>query len=202
MSASVPERLVRASELTTMPVVSAASGEDLAEVRDVVFDPTGHALVGFTLNKRGWLSGRRKERLPATAVTAIGRDAVIVATDDALVERDDAPVELAAPASNRVVLGDRVLTDGGTDLGVVVDVVVRVGRSSEVEFEVVGYEVGGEAVESVTGGQRAFVPIDAQQAVSGTDLVVPAAARDFIRQDLTGFGGAVDGYREHLRGGS
>jgi hypothetical protein len=67
-----------------------------------------------------------------------------------------------------------------------------------VAFEVVGYEIGGEAVEHATGGQRAFVPVDAQQAVSGSDLVVPAAAREFIRQDLTGFGGAVDGYRERI----
>jgi uncharacterized protein YrrD len=190
--------LVRASELTTMPVVSLATGEDLAEVRDVVFEPDGHAIVGFTLNKRGWLAGRRKERLAATAVHAIGRDAIVVADDEALVERSDAPVDLAEPARHRDVLGDRVLTDDGTDLGSVVDVIVRVGRAAEVAFEVVGYEIGGEAVEHATGAQRAFVPVDAQQAVSGSDLVVPAAAREFIRQDLTGFGGAVDGYRERI----
>ncbi len=129
---------------------------------------------------------------------AIGPDAVVVADDDALVERGDAPTELAEPARHRDVIGDRVLTDDGADLGAVVDVVLRVGRAGEVPFEVVGYEVGGDAVEQATGGQRAFVPIGAQQAVSGTDLVVPAAAREFIRQDLTGFGGAVDGYRERL----
>jgi uncharacterized protein YrrD len=126
----------------------------------------------------------------------------MVADDDALIERDDAPTELAAPASDRAVLGNRVLTDSGTDLGVVVDVVLQVGRAADVAFEVVGYEIGGDAVESATGGQRAFVPIDAQHAVSGTDLVVPDATREFIRRDLTGFGGAVDAYREHLRGGS
>ena len=186
--------LLRGSELSTMPVVSIASGEDLAEVRDVVFDPDDHSLVGFTLNKRGWLAGRRKERLVAAAVRAIGRDAVMVDDDDALVERSDAPTELADPTRDRSVIGNRVLTDGGTDLGVVLDVVLRIGRG----FEVVGYEIGGPSVEAATGGQRAFVPIDAEHAVSGTDLIVPAAAQEFLRNDLTGFGSAVDGYREAM----
>lgn len=59
--------LVRASDVMGLPVVSIASGEDVAEVRDVVYDGEAHRLVGFTVNKRGMFAGRLK------AVLAAGR---------------------------------------------------------------------------------------------------------------------------------
>jgi hypothetical protein len=38
--------------------------------------------------------------------------------------------------------------------------------------------------------------------VSGEALVVPAGAVDYVTSDLTGFGDAVDRYRQHLHGGT
>lgn len=69
--------VMRASELMGLPVVSILDGEDVAEVRDVVYDSQAHRLLGFTLNKRGLFSGRLKDVLPANAVSAIGADAVM-----------------------------------------------------------------------------------------------------------------------------
>lgn len=45
-------KLVRARDVMGLPVVSIASGEDVAEVRDVAYDGEAHRLVGFTLNQR------------------------------------------------------------------------------------------------------------------------------------------------------
>ena len=66
--------LVRARDMMSLPVVSIASGEDVAEVRDVVYDGEAHRLVGFTLNKRGMFAGRLKGVLAAGSGTAIGPD--------------------------------------------------------------------------------------------------------------------------------
>ena len=52
--------LVRARDVMGLPVVSIATGEDVAEVRDVVYDGEAHQLIGFTLNKRGRFAGRLK----------------------------------------------------------------------------------------------------------------------------------------------
>ena len=38
--------------------------------------------------------------------------------------------------------------------------------------------------------------------MSGEALIVPASAVDYLASDMTGFGEAVDRYREQLRGGS
>src|SRR5690349_10342653 len=83
------DRVIRATELVGRPVVTLA-GDDVAEVRDVVYDAERGTLLGFTLNKRGWFRGRLHERLPVASVHAIGRDAVMVSADRDLVAPDDA----------------------------------------------------------------------------------------------------------------
>jgi uncharacterized protein YrrD len=94
------------------------------------------------------------------------------------------------------VLEDRVLTDNGRDLGRVVDVVLH----SAATLEVVGYEV--EASETLGTGRRVLIPLPDTMAVSGENLIVPAAATEFVSEDLAGFGAAVDAFRARLREGT
>jgi uncharacterized protein YrrD len=94
------------------------------------------------------------------------------------------------------VLDDRVLTDNGRDLGRVVDVVLQSGTS----LEVVGYEI--EASEALgTAGRRVLIPLPATVSVSGENLIVPAAVTEFVSEDLSGFGAAVDAFRARLHEG-
>ena len=72
--------LLRASELIGLPIVTIEGGEDVAEVKDVVYGSEQGRVLGFTLNKRGLLSGRRREVLPIDQVTAIGKDAVMMSS--------------------------------------------------------------------------------------------------------------------------
>jgi len=180
--------LMTASQINGLPVVTARGGDDVAEVRDVIYDPGVGRLVGLTLNKRGFLSGRRKEVLPAEAIHAIGRDAVMIVDEESLIRPKDAPEEVGRPATDRNVLGNDVLTESGVNLGVVEDLALLVGGVGEV----VGYEIGKP------GGGRGYIPLPAQLAVSGAALVVPDATEDFIRDDLTGLGAAVDDFRARL----
>ena len=70
--------LVRAGDLIGRPVVTIDGGDDIAEVKDVVYDSVARRLVGFTLNKRGWFRGSIKELLAAESVAAIGDTAVMI----------------------------------------------------------------------------------------------------------------------------
>jgi uncharacterized protein YrrD len=70
--------LMRARELTGRPVVTLDTADDVAEVKDVVFDHASATLVGFTLNKRGFLGSPLKEVLPWSRVAALGPDAVMI----------------------------------------------------------------------------------------------------------------------------
>lgn len=194
MSAPTPALLLRASELIGRPVVS-LSGELVAEVKDIVFEPAGGRIAGFTLRNPGLFSRSRKDSLPWDGVHGLGRDAVMVPDETVLV----ATKELVPPKQARKadVLEDRVLTDNGRDLGRVVDVVLHSGTS----LEVVGYEV--EASEALgTAGRRVLIPLPDTVAVSGEHLIVPAAATEFVSEDLAGFGAAVDAFRSRLREGA
>lgn len=179
--------LVTGSAIRGLPVVT-IGGEDVAEVRDVIYNPEVGRVVGVSLNKRGFLAGRRREVLPSATIHAIGRDAVMVDDESCLIMPADAPADVGDPPSGRDVTGDEVLTEGGTSLGRVRDVVVLVGSTGDV----VGYEI-----DTASGG-TGYIPLPAQLAVSGTTLVVPETTREFVQDDLVGLGAAVDEFRTTL----
>jgi uncharacterized protein YrrD len=180
--------LMSASQIGGLPVVTVRGGEDVAEVRDVIYSPEAGRLVGLTLNKRGFLSGRGHEVLPAEAIHSIGQHAVMVLDESSLVAPRDAPDDVGRPATERNVLGNDVLTEGGVSLGKVTDLVLLVGSKGEV----VGYEI-----EKTRGG-HGYIPLPAQIAVSGVALVVPDLTEEFVRDDLVGLGAAVDELRARL----
>ncbi len=187
-------RLVRATDLIALPVVT-LGGDDVAEIRDVVYESNRGGLVGFTLNKRGFFSGRLKQVLTIDMVASIGQAAVMVADEDALAERADAPDAVTEASPERDVIGASVITDEGTMLGTVTDVVVSLGRN----VAAVGYELTSTGDD----GRPVFIPLPEQLSVSGDALMVPAGFEGFVRDDLTGFGGAVEQFRtDHGLGGS
>lgn len=194
MTTPTPALLLRASELIGRPVVT-LSGELVAEIKDIVFERAGGRIAGFTLRNPGLFSRSRKDSLPWDGVHGVGRDAVMVADETVFLPTKELAPRKQARKSD--VLEDRVLTDSGRDLGRVVDVVLHSGTS----LEVVGYEV--EASEALgTAGRRVLIPLPDTMAVSGENLIVPAAATEFVSEDLAGFGAAVDAFRARLREGA
>lgn len=189
-------RLLRASTLIGNPVVTLA-GESPLEVKDVVFDTTSGTILGFNLRRHGLLGGPVDETLAWNDVHGLGPDAVMVADEKVLtVDGLEATIPDDAPEGN--VLGNQVTTESGTNLGEVVEVVVSAGTRAEV----VGFEIDPTALPGGDGTHR-FVPLPDTLAISGEHIVVPDAATDFIRDDLAGFGSAVDEFRSKLgRGGS
>ncbi len=185
--------LMRASDVMGLPVVSISSGEDIAEIRDVVYDGSRTNLIGFTLNKRGFLAGRMSEVLEIGDCAAIGRDAVMVASDESLAADTEA-VTTVAPADKATVASGRVLSAKGTDLGEVIGVIIETDGIPSA----VGYEI-----KPPDGKESLFIPIAEQITVSKENLLVPAELDQFVAYDLAGFGAAVDRYREgQLRGGT
>jgi sporulation protein YlmC with PRC-barrel domain len=171
-------------------------GDDLAQIRDVVFADTDGAVQGFTLANRGRFGGPRKGVLAWPAVRALGPDAVMVADESALSE---APLGAGAGGEGDVI-GDTVVTDTGVELGTVVDAVVEVAGTSA---QVVGYEMEpAPSFDPAHGrqGRKLFVPRPQTLAASNHAVIVPAAAVDYVADDLAGFGEAVESFRSRLEG--
>lgn len=172
--------LMRGADLIGRPVVDGSTGNDVAEIKDVIFDPSKGTITGFTLRKRGFLGRRMKLVLPIGSVFSVGTDAVMIDGEDALTSRDDAPDDVTADRSADV-LNDQVITESGRSLGTVKDVIVVGGTAPRV----VGFEVTGGAVGD------GLVPLRAHSAVSGSSLIVPDDYEQRIRTDLTGLAGEL-----------
>lgn len=190
---------MRTSEITKRPVVT-IGGEDVAQIKDVVFAAGGGEVGGFTLAGRGLFSGPTKQALSWTKVTALGSDAVMI-RDVEVLEPTQAVLESSAASGGTGgnVLGSQVLTDSGTDLGTVVDVVVQVEGGGDGRCDVVGYEITASDALG-TKGTKVLIPLPDTIAASGQHLMVPASAKDFVAHDLAGFGASVQAFRAQLGG--
>jgi len=195
-------RLMRTSEITKRPVVTMA-GEDVAQVKDVVYAADGGSVVAFTLAGRGVFAGPLKQGLTWGSVAALGADAVMI-RDETVLEPVKAMLSASGgKGSSGDVLGSQVLSDAGIDLGVVRDVIVSVdmpGKSGAgSSCDVVGYEI--EASETLgTQGELLLIPLPDTIAASGEHLMVPASAKEFVGRDLAGFGAAIEAFRAQLEG--
>ncbi len=187
--------LVRASELAKKPVVT-FGGEDIAQVKDIVYGSGGGEVSAFTLAGRGIFSGPLKTSLPWPSVVGLGPDAVIVESEQALVPNAEI---LSGGGGGGNVLGNEVLTEDGTALGRVSDVIIGLLDAGG-QADVVGYEI--EPVETLARGrQRLLIPLPDTLAISGSHLIVPASARHYLTDDLSAFGTAVDAFRAQLAEG-
>jgi uncharacterized protein YrrD len=168
--------LLHGRDVVGMPVVEISTGDAIADVRDVVFDPVAGAVTGFTLAKRTFWHGRLASVLPMERVASVGTSAVMVADARAVTAPDDAPDEMRGADAGNDVLDDMVVTASGRQLGRVVDVIV-VGGS---QARVVGFQISGGSVG------EGLIPIGAHEGLSGSALVVPDEYEARIRTDLTG----------------
>ncbi|HUG48659.1 MAG TPA: PRC-barrel domain-containing protein [Candidatus Limnocylindria bacterium] len=174
-------RLLRAGELIGMPIVSLDSAATLGEVKDVLVDPARSRVIGVTVRGHGLLSSPLIGILPAESVHAIGRDALMIASETALVrEREGMD---GALADQQEVVGKEVVTRSGTSLGTVGDVVLEVEGPTAV---VVGYQIGR------SDGHTLIVPVPEGVPLSGDALVVP----DEVEQQTAANG--LAGFREVL----
>ncbi|MEU1120565.1 MULTISPECIES: PRC-barrel domain-containing protein [unclassified Streptomyces] len=178
-----PAAVMAAGDLTKRPVVT-LDGEAVAQVKDVVLDGAGGRIAGFTLAGRGLLSGPLRKSLPWSAVHALGADAVMITSAEAL--EDKAAVASWQEASGGLVRGARVLTDQGVQVGSVRDVLVESGR----EGRVVGVEMS--STEALGRQERTvFLPLGGRPALTGDTLMIPARDTEYVVEDVGELAAAV-----------
>ncbi len=182
--------LLRAAELIKRPVVTLA-GDELARIKDVIYSSANGELAGFTLNGLGLFSGPLRKTLPWENVHGLGPDAVMIRDETSLADRKALKGE--TEGAGGAVLGSAVFTASGRNLGVVTDVILDVGDGVT---DAVGYEI--EPTDE-SAPRHQFVPLPDTLSVSGEALLLPDTALEFIRNDLAGFGAAVEEFRQRLR---
>ncbi|MFE3850522.1 PRC-barrel domain-containing protein [Streptomyces griseorubiginosus] len=175
---------VRAHGITGTPVVTLA-GEDVGQVKDIVFDVSTGGVRCFTLAGRGLLAGPLRRALLWRNVHGLGPHAVMVRDGSALEEDDTAARSQDKKSAGANVLGLVVTTHSGVRMGTVGDAVIATGRTPTV----VGYEV------ETDDHRHVLVPVAEPVAVSGERILVPDASAEHGVGDLGGFGAALDRLR-------
>ena len=191
--------LLRASELAKLPVVTFA-GEAVGQIKDIVYAAHGGQVDAFTLAGRGLFAGPLHTAVPWPAVIGLGPDALIIESEEKLVPIAEVLGQgVTAGAGGGDILRSQVLTDQGTALGVVSDVIIGILSGGQSQADVVGYEI--EPAETLgRGKQRLLIPLPDTLAASGEHLMVPASASNYLTDNLAQFGAAVDAFRAQLGG--
>ncbi|HEU4962791.1 MAG TPA: PRC-barrel domain-containing protein [Bacilli bacterium] len=155
----------KARDLIGLPVVELSTGEQVGEVRDVLFagDGSFHSLL---LEKGGLVS--QTKVLPKACIWAIGQDAVTVQRREGVIEfKDESGVMRSMIEGEVHYVGKDVLTAGGDLLGTVEDVYLDDNLET-----IVGYEVSEGFLVDLREGRK-VLPTHPEMIVGMDALVVP-----------------------------
>lgn len=174
------------------PVVSYDDGKKFDVVEDLIFDQESHQLLGFLVKEAGWF--RPAQVLLLSDVQAIGTDAVITASQEAIVKnwrREANGPDSRLPAvsqildHNTILRGTRILTLDGRNLGVIVDLYF-----DETTGQVEGYEVSGGLFADAYSG-RSFVPAIQTLKIGRDVAFVPSQTAQLMEEQVGGLRGAM-----------
>lgn len=151
-------------ELGGLAVMTLAGGTRLGRVHDVVFHALSGRIVGFLVDTGGLLA--RPKFLPAGRVQSVGADALTVADADVLA---DAPQVQADPDTleARALAGRAVMSEAGTALGTVKDVLVETDA-----LVVPSLVIATSFIDNALHG-RPTLPLSQVRTVGKDSLVVP-----------------------------
>ena len=184
-------RLARAGELIGMPVVTLESATTVGEVKDVLVDPGRSRIIGFTVRGHGLLSSPLVGILPGEHIHAIGRDALMIAAESAIVRQREGMA--GTLADQQEVVGKEVVTRGGASLGTINDVVLEIEGNVA---NVVGYEISRHE------GHVVIVPVPTGVPLSGEALLLPDDVEQQGANGLTGFRDVLERVRMTHSGAS
>jgi len=164
--------------LHSLPVVAVSEGRILGRVKDLVFDPAAHTMIGLTFSGG---NGRGENFIDADRIRCLGPHAIIIATGRDVSDIDEHARASEVVASGIRVRGADVMTDTGRPLGKIDKVWMRedgcvlryqasmggwgFGRSQKIEPEdvvVIGEDVAIVSSDAVDG-PRQSTPVDRNQ---------------------------------------
>ncbi len=150
------------SDLNGKPVISVATAEKIGDVDDVYINTREQRILAVRVNMSGLFSGHRS--VLWSDIQSVGENAVTIPNAEVLHEEKDLPVLQDAVQSGDI-LGNRIVTEGGTD----------VGTAGDFDFdsktgEIASYVLSGGILQSLQR-QEHLVPATWVKSI-GSKLIV------------------------------
>lgn len=136
--------MTRGKDLIGHSVIQIETGKRLGEVREILFDPDGVRVLGLVLSPGGWFDGGKA--VPFDSVRSFGPDAVVV--EDEPIEVKSLPGCESGVGQQRDLVGKRLLSEQGRDLGTLDDVIFDAGTGG-----VMAYQVSGGFIQDLMDGR-------------------------------------------------
>lgn len=166
-----------AKQLMGMSIFSLADGATQGQVHDVVYNPRQGRLVGFTVVKDAGFFSRGEARfLPVDDIHALGDDAITIEDAARLQNFAGKDVNDLAREAGEPVLGKRLLTEDGSFLGAIDDVLI-----DQTSRNVVAYEVSGGIFADMMRGQT-DIPVDNIISIGSEVVIVPASVKAMVEE--------------------
>lgn len=164
-------------KLIGLKVFALATGEFIAAIRDVLFDPKVGKVVAFVVEplQDQDFSPNEDWVLPLSSVYKVGEDAVTVNNRHAIKPIRQVP-ELLQINQEESIIGRSVMTTGGNLLGVVDDVLV-----DTTDGTILGYALSDGLIKDWVNGQIA-IPASTSYYFGQEAMIVPDDTTERIRK--------------------
>jgi uncharacterized protein YrrD len=170
--------MYKGREIIGKPIISYDAGEKFDVVEDLIFDQDSNQLLGFLVQESSWFQGARI--LLLKDVKAIGFNAIVATSKQAITKAGKQPKISRILEHKNILKGTHIMTVGGRDLGIVVDLYF-----DEKTGHIEGYEVSGGLFADAYSG-RSFVPA-LQTLKIGRDVAfVPVETAQLMEEQVGG----------------
>ena len=173
----------KGSDILGKPIVAYDSGNKFGCVKDLIFDQDSNQLLALLIGEGGWFSDTLV--IPFQGIQAIGSDAVIVPSEDAVLRARKLPEIKQILERNNILKGTHIMTTDGRDLGGMVDLYF-----DEQTGVIEGYEVSGGLFADAYSG-RSFVPAPHTLKIGEHVAFVPSDVADLMEEQVGGIKAAM-----------
>jgi uncharacterized protein YrrD len=181
----------KGKDIVGKPVVAYDSGEKIETIVDLIFDQYDNRLLGFLIDEGGWFSNAKV--LPLDLVKAIGVDAVIIQSKEAIAIASNHVAINKILENNNILNGTRIMTTDGRDLGTLIDFYF-----DETTGVVEGYEASGGLFADAYSG-RSFVPAPQTLKIGEDVAFVPAETAGLMEEQVGGIKAAMQNANEKIQ---
>jgi uncharacterized protein YrrD len=155
----------------------------VANIKDLIFNQNDNSLLGFLIDEAGWFSSARI--LPIDSVKAIGDDAIIIPSREAIRSAKEYPDIRRILEINNILNGTGIMTTDGRNLGRLVDLYFDDRGGT-----IVGYETSGGLFADAYSG-RSFVPAPKTIKIGKDVAFVPPETVDLMEEQVGGIKAAM-----------
>jgi uncharacterized protein YrrD len=126
---------IKGKDLLGKKIIAIATGTEIGNVEDIIYDPLKNQIRGILVDKGGWFS--EAQIILMTEVKSIGPDALMVENETAIKKASDIQGRVSNIAEEgHYLTKTRIITEEGKELGTVSDLIFDSETGDVAEFEI------------------------------------------------------------------